>query len=471
VAATIGLALLVLTAPSALAKPSNDDFIHATAITSLPFSTAQDTSQATFDPRDPSGCGNNGSVWFAFTPPANMTIQADTWNSDYNTVLSAWTGTRDALNLVACNDDWVAPFSRVTFQATGGTTYYFMVANCCGDGGNGGGNLQLSVRQILPPANDNFANATRISSLPFENAIDHTAATTEPSEPSPSCVGLQNTAWYVFTPTTTESIRATVDVFGAGLGVYTGTSLADLAEVGCGQNLEGVVTFRAQANTTYYFQVGAYCCEVGRVNFALDVALQPTAAFAFLPRDPSSFDTVQFQDTSSDPGGGGIASRAWDLGDGTTSIDCCPTHQYSQDGDYTVQLTVTTVDGRTASTSKVVAVRTHDVAVVKVEAPKTARVGKAITITTHVRNTRYPETVQVDLFKTVPGGFEQVGSLTQSVPVRPSNQTTQFAMAYTVSQADKTAGQFTFKAVATIVGYRDALPSNNDLISSPVKIT
>jgi hypothetical protein len=468
--ATIGLALVVLAAPSALAKPSNDDFVHATAITTLPFSTAEDTSQATFDPSDPSGCGNNGSVWFAFTPPSNMTIQADTWNSDYNTVLSAWTGTRRAPNLVACNDDWVAPFSRVTFQATGGTTYYFMVAICCGDGGNGGGNLQLSVRQILPPANDNFANATRISSLPFENAIDHTAATTEPSEPSPSCVGLQNTAWYVFTPTTTESIRATIDVFGAGLGVYTGTSLVDLTEVGCGQNLEGVVTFRAQANTTYYFQVGAYCCEVGRINFALDVALNPIADFAFMPRDPSSFDTVQFLDTSSDPGGGGIASLAWDLGDGTTT-ECCPTHQYAQDGDYTVQLTVTTVDGRTASTSQVVPVRTHDVAVVKIEVPKSARVGKAITITTHLRNTRYPETVQVDLFKSVPGGFEQVGSLTQSVPVRPSNQTTQFALAYTITQADKTAGQVSFKAVATIIGHRDALPADNDLISPPVKTT
>ena len=396
-----------------------------------------------------------------------MTIQADTFNSNYNTVLSAWTGTRRALNLVACNDDWVAPFSRVTFQATGGTTYYFMVAICCGDGGNGGGNLQLSVRQILPPGNDNFADATRIPSLPFENAIDHTAATTQPSEPSPSCVGLQNTAWYGFTPTTTQSIRATIDVFGAGLAVYTGTSLTDLTEVGCGQNLEGVVTFRAQANTTYYFQVGTYCCDVGRINFALDVALNPIADFAFVPRDPSSLDTVQFLDTSSDPGGGGIASLAWDLGDGTTTTECCPTHQYTQDGDYTVQLTVTTVDGRTASTSQVIPVRTHDVAVVKIEVPKTARIGKAITITTHLRNTRYQRPSRSTYSRV------SQGALNRSVPspnrcrCGPSNQTTQFGLAYTITQADKTAGQ----AVATIIGHRDALPADNDLISPPVKIT
>jgi hypothetical protein len=57
------------------------------------------------------------------------------------------------------------------------------------------------------------------------------------------------------------------------------------------------------------------------------------------------------------------------------------------------------------------------------------------------------------------------------VPPRPSNQTTQFALAYTITQADKTAGQVSFKAVATIIGHREALPADNDLISPPVKIT
>ena len=85
---------------------------------------------------------------------------------------------------------------------------------------------------------------------------------------------------------------------------------------------------------------------------------------------------------------------------------------------------MTTADGRTGSTSQVVHVETHDVAVVKIEVPKSARVGKTIRVDVRVRNTRYPETVQVDLFKSVPGGFEQFGSLTQSVPVRPRNQTT-----------------------------------------------
>src|SRR6266536_2176913 len=83
--ATIGLALVMLPAPAALAQPANDDFANASVINSLPFSTIEDTTQATWDPSDPSGCSSNGSVWFAFTPPSNMTIQADTFGSDYDT--------------------------------------------------------------------------------------------------------------------------------------------------------------------------------------------------------------------------------------------------------------------------------------------------------------------------------------------------------------------------------------------------
>ncbi len=474
VAATIGLALVVLPAPAALAQPSNDDFANATVIGSLPFSTTEDTSQATFDPSDPSGCSNNGSVWFAFTPPSNMPIQADTFGSDYDTVLSAWTGTQGALNLIACNDDFIGLQSKITFHAAGGTTYYFMLARCCGGGGNGGGNLQFSVDQIPPPGNDDFADATTIASLPFSDVVDLFAATTQPGEPSPSCVGLplRNTVWYAFTPTTTQSLTARLDEV-VGLAVYSGSSLTDLTEVGCSQFPTGQpVIFRAQAGTTYYFQFGWWCCEgADPVVFSLEVTPDPVADFVFSPGDPSVFDTVQFQDSSSDPADAGIASQAWSLGDGATATGCCPTHQYAQDGDYTVQLTVTTPDGRAASTSQVVHVETHDVAIVRMAVPNTAHVGQTIAINVYVRNSRYPERVQVDLFKSVPGGFEQVGFLTQSVPVRRGDRTTRFAFTNTITEADRTMGNVVFKAVATILEHRDARPGDNDLTSPPVRIT
>jgi len=66
-----------------------------------------------------------------------MRLEADTFGSNYDTVLSAWTGTQGALNLVACNDDFGGAQSKITFAATAGTTYYFLAAQCCGGGGTG----------------------------------------------------------------------------------------------------------------------------------------------------------------------------------------------------------------------------------------------------------------------------------------------------------------------------------------------
>lgn len=472
IAAVGAMVVLILAGPSvALAQPSNDDFANATAISSLPFSATEDTSQATWDPSDPSGCSSNGSVWFAFTPSSSMEIEADTFGSGYDTVLSAWTGSQGSLNLVACNDDSNSLQSKITFQAAAGTTYYFMVAFCCGDGLDGGATLQFSVTQILPPGNDKFADATTIGALPFVDTQDLSAATAESGEPSSGCFNSSNTVWYSFTPGATQSLTTSIDQYGAGVAVYTGGSLSSLSPVGCTAFYSQPLTFRAQAGTTYWFQVGAWCCEgFGPVTFRLYVTPSPVAQFYYYPGEPSRYDTIQFYDASYDPAGAGLSSWAWDFGDGATSTQENPTHRYAADGDYTVRLTVTTTDGRTAATSQVVHVRTHDVSIIRLAVPKSAHVAETIAVNVYVQNTHYPETVQVSLYKSIPGGFNQVGSLTQSVPVKTGGRSTRFAFTYTVTSDDKAVGKITFRADALLLDHQDALPADNSLLSTPVKI-
>jgi len=164
-------------------------------------------------------------------------------------------------------------------------------------------------------------------------------------------------------------------------------------------------------------------------------------------------------------------SQAWEFGDGAASTDWSPTHRYATDGDYTVQLTVTTLDGRTASTSQVVHVKTHDVAIIKLLAPQAAKAGQTRQIVVGINSKRYPETVEVRLSKSVPGGFQEIGYLTQYVPVRPGNRTTDFNFSYTFTNDDASIGKVTFKAVATIRDARDALPADNEAIASPTKVT
>ncbi len=331
--------------------------------------------------------------------------------------------------------------------------------------------MQVNVEEIPPPPNDDFANATTIAALPFSDTADTAGAIREAGEPTSSCAQFNNpggSVWYAFTPGQSESVSAFVDntFFSTDVAVYTGNSLNSLTEVSC-RSFGGRLTFRAEANTTYYFQVAGLFGQGGSLRFNLEVTPPPVASFGFSPGDPSIFDTVQFFDQSFDPGEVGFQSQAWDFGDGATATGCCPTHQYAADGDYTVQLTVTTFDGRTDSTSQTVQVRTHDVAIVKLMAPQSASAGQTRTISVDIRNTRYEETVEVQFFKSVPGGFEFIGFLRQTVPVRPANRTTQVLFNYTFTNADASIGKVTFKAVAILLDARDALPADNEAISSP----
>ena len=110
--------------------PPNDDFNNATVVPSIPFTVAEDVSAATVAPDDPFCFGRNQTVWFAFTPGANIRLEANTFGSNYDTTLSVYTGTRGALTQIACNDDSNNTLqSRVRFDAVAGTTYFFLVSS------------------------------------------------------------------------------------------------------------------------------------------------------------------------------------------------------------------------------------------------------------------------------------------------------------------------------------------------------
>lgn len=110
--------------------PPNDDFDHATAVPSVPFTTSEDISGATVAPDDPFCVSRNQTVWFAFTLTQNMRLEANTAGSNYDTTLGVYTGTRGALNQIGCNDDSNGTLqSTVRFDAVAGVTYYFEVSS------------------------------------------------------------------------------------------------------------------------------------------------------------------------------------------------------------------------------------------------------------------------------------------------------------------------------------------------------
>jgi len=74
----------------------------------------------------------------------------------------------------------------------------------------------------------------------------------------------------------------------------------------------------------------------------LEIGLRPPFAdFEVDNTSPSVFEFIQFRERAV-AGSFPIVTYAWDFGDGTTSVDRNPRHRYTEEGFYTVSLTVTT---------------------------------------------------------------------------------------------------------------------------------
>jgi hypothetical protein len=149
-AAVAATTLFAGAAPAWAVPPPNDDFDSATVVTEpLPFTDSVSTVEATTAPDDPFCAGNGHTVWYTYTPSAGGFVNANTFGSDYDTTLSAYTGARGALTQIACNDDAGGNLqSSVTWEVVAGTTYHLM-AGSFGDAP--GGNLSLTVQESEPP--------------------------------------------------------------------------------------------------------------------------------------------------------------------------------------------------------------------------------------------------------------------------------------------------------------------------------
>ncbi len=95
--------------------------------------------------------------------------------------------------------------------------------------------------------------------------------------------------------------------------------------------------------------------EQDQKSFKVITNTGPIANFSYTPTKPSTMDTVEFTDNSSDPDGS-ITAWEWSFGDGDSSNRSNPSHSYGDGGSYQVTLTVTDDEGDSNTTSRMVAV-------------------------------------------------------------------------------------------------------------------
>jgi hypothetical protein len=448
------------------ASPGNDNFANATPITTLPFSESIDNTEATSEPGEPgSPCSfAQQSIWYVLTASTTGGLALDMNGSSFSdTVVNLYRGGGGgfgSLSWVTC-----AQFGgSLTASVSAGSTYYIQA----GDAFGGGGMLSLHVQMVPAPANDDFAGATSAQPLPFSASYDLRPASRETGEPLASCGSGSPTVWYTYQASTNATLTASLSDYGSNVAVYRGTSLGALSLVDCAAYR--VSTFEVIAGETYYFQVGGQYDQARSGTFNLFVTPPPDVAIYFGPSDPSIFDVMQFFPQVSDPGGVGVETVAWDFGDGSTGAGFGATHSYAADGDYTVRLTVTTFDGRSASASQRVSVRTHDVAITKFSVPTSASTGQTRSTTVGVSNRRYPEQASVTLYKLTSGSSVQVGSSNGAVPIRSGNRTTDFSFSYTFTADDARLGKVSFFAIVSLAGSRDAFLGDNQAQALPTKV-
>ena len=466
----VALGTLIAAGSAHAAPPANDELANASPITSLPFTDSTDTSEATWPSSGEGGCAVSGhTIWYSLILDHEATIRADLVSAGFMSSLTLWhSGVPPAASL-ACADVG----GHLTHRVEANETYYLQVATRFF--WEPGGPVTLTVTEVAPPSNDAFADAENVSALPFSEAGDMTAATIEAGEPQASpYYPPPASVWYRFTPAASGSVTASGS--GVMIAAYSGSEIDELTLIDALEMGYGVpLTLRVATGEPVYFQLvpgfGGGGGLYGPFNFSVYETPSPDVNFGVSIYDPSIFDPVTFYSFVGDPVGIGVTQYQWSFGDGSTSTDPNPSHRYSTDGSYEVTLTGTTSDGRSASRTYPLEVRTHDISVLWFTTPGKARVGRTYTIMVGVGNTRYTEPdVQVVLSKSTPTGFQQIAALAQPVPKMGSKKTTVYSFTYTFTEDDLVAGKVTFQA-QTFMAFRDALQGDNSAISKAAQVT
>ena len=220
---------------------SQDNFVDRDTINGAgPLTILATNTETGREPGEPNHAGVLGgaSVWWTWTAPATGTAIVDTRNSNFDTVLAAYTGTSvTSLTAVASNDDGPGLQSRISFGTVAGQTYAIAVDGFGGATGSIALNLEMRTGR---PLGDDFSDAQPI--VVGLSLNDTLTATGEPGEPAHANVGGQRSIWWRWQASGGEQvvINTLGSDFDTVLAVYTGSSVAALTPVAANDDTFGL---------------------------------------------------------------------------------------------------------------------------------------------------------------------------------------------------------------------------------------
>jgi len=262
----------------------NDDLANATSISQTTVQIIQTTQGSSNEPDEvAASCGGNSgaSVWYRYTATENETVVFDTLGSDFDTVLSLWSGSQHPLTEVACSDEINGdPQSLLSLEAEKDNSYLIRVSGNISAGQPVPETGTLLFNISSPPSNDLPENALEITALPYSHSQLTTSAGHEDQEESASCAPSGASVWYRYTATADQSVSFSTDKsnFDTVMSVWKNED-NELTEVAC--NDDGIsddvqtqisqTTLSVTKDSTYLISVAGVSEATGALVFSAKV--------------------------------------------------------------------------------------------------------------------------------------------------------------------------------------------------------
>jgi hypothetical protein len=229
-------------ATTGLAAAQNDEC--ATAVV-LPLNVATpfDTTIATLSPEPwPCAASTAPDLWYRYIPVANATATVETCGSFYDTALQVFSGSCAALVSIACNDDFCALQSTITFPANAGTTYYIRLGGFASLSGTG--TILLTEAGPPPPP-----TVTVVDNLPA-TWIDISATGTPLNLADDASAAISTTIGNTLFAAGTAQVGSNGAVRFAGPGTALAFTNAAIPAAGCfGLTSQSILAFWDDINT------------------------------------------------------------------------------------------------------------------------------------------------------------------------------------------------------------------------------
>jgi len=212
---------------------------------------------------------NKSGVWYQFTATQNdMTIKV---KSDFNDVLTVFSGNCTGLNEIACSNEDEFGFGGETLSLTGltiGNSYYVRVSGADCNYGKPEGTfcieLEEGINALPPPINDNCTGAITLTG---NNCFNGENLSTTFSNNIPSCnQNVKADIWYHFQASSSDSLFISTQAsFAEVITIYEG-NCGNLTEITCADYGHHLVASDLTIGNDYYIQIsGAFATLLGEI--------------------------------------------------------------------------------------------------------------------------------------------------------------------------------------------------------------